>query len=63
MIGAPNTLLIGGAFCIFGSLIFASKLPSLREMVRPIYAKIGVIPEVASGIQTATEPTAQPAKD
>jgi hypothetical protein len=56
-------LMIGGSFCILGALVFASKLPSLRETVRPIYAKIGVIPEVASGIQTATEPTAQPAKD
>jgi MFS family permease len=62
-IGAPDTLMIGGSFCILGALVFASKLPSLRETVRPIYAKIGVIPEVASGIQTATEPTAQPAKD
>ncbi len=62
-IGAPHTLMIGGAFCILGSLMFASKLSSLREMVRPIYAKIGIIPEVASGIQTATEPTAPPPKD
>jgi MFS family permease len=42
-IGAPNTLMIGGALCILGSILFARKLPSLREVVRPIYVKIGII--------------------
>lgn len=59
-IGAPNSLMVGGLFCILGSLIFASKLSSLREMVRPIYASMGIISEVASGIQTATELTTPP---
>ena len=57
-IGAPHTLLIGGSCCILGSLMFAKKLSTLREMIRPIYVRIGVIPEVAKGIQTATEFTA-----
>jgi len=59
-IGAPNTLMIGGVCCILGSFIFASKLSILREMVRPIYVRMGIIPEVAKGIQTATELTAPP---
>jgi MFS family permease len=54
-IGAPNTILLGGVFCIFGSILFARKLPSLREIVRPIYVRKGIIPEVASGIQAATQ--------
>jgi MFS family permease len=41
-IGAPNTLMISGLLCILGSTLFAKKLPVLREMVRPIYARIGV---------------------
>jgi MFS family permease len=43
MIGAPNTLIIGGASCILGSLMFAQKLPVLRQMARPIYVKMGII--------------------
>ena len=42
-IGAPNTLIIGGASCILGSFIFAKKLPLIREMVRPIYLEKGII--------------------
>jgi MFS family permease len=42
-IGAPMTTMIGGIFCILGSVLFAKKLPSLRAMVRPIYAEKGII--------------------
>lgn len=41
-IGAPNTLMISGLFCILGSALFARKLRVLREMVRPIYVKMGI---------------------
>jgi MFS family permease len=41
-IGAQNTLLVGGICCILGSVLFARQLPLLREMVRPIYAKMGI---------------------
>jgi MFS family permease len=60
-IGAPATLLLGGVCCISGSLLFARALPALREMVRPIYARKGIIPEVASGLQSATSLTRPPA--
>ena len=53
-IGAPHTLMIGGATCIVGAAIFASQLPLLRQLIRPIYAQIGIIPEVAAGIHTAS---------
>jgi len=36
-IGAPGTIMISGLACILGSILFARKLPALREMVRPIY--------------------------
>jgi MFS family permease len=42
-IGAPGTTMIGGILCIFGSVLFAKKLPSLRKMVHPIYAEKGII--------------------
>lgn len=53
-IGAPRTLMMGGAVCIGGAAMFASQLPRLRKLVHPIYVKIGVIPEVAAGINTAS---------
>ncbi len=59
-LGAPNTLLIGGAACIFGAYIFARKLPELRKAVRPIYVRLGIISEISLGIQTASELTVPP---
>jgi MFS family permease len=47
-IGAPNTLVIGGAFCILGSFLFVRKLPALRLLVKPIYTEIGLLPKVHS---------------
>jgi MFS family permease len=44
-IGAPNTLIIGGASCLLGSFMFAKKLPSIRKMVRPIYIRKGILLE------------------
>jgi MFS family permease len=54
-IGAPWTVFIGGLICIFGAFFFAKRLPILRELVRPIYVKMGIIPEIAIGIQSASE--------
>jgi MFS family permease len=59
-IGAANTLLINGVFCVLGSVLFAVKIPSLRKMVHPVYARKGIIPEVTKGIQTATELSVPP---
>ena len=53
-IGAPRTVLISGAVCIAGAAWFASQLNTIREHVRPIYRTLGIIPEIASGIQTAS---------
>ena len=53
-IGAPHTLMIGGLICICGASWFAVQLPVVRALVRPIYHQIGIIPEVAKGIQVAT---------
>jgi MFS family permease len=54
-VGAPHTLLFGGIGCIIGAMWFARSLPSLRREVRPIYVKIGILPEVAVGIQNTSE--------
>ena len=54
-IGAPNTVLISGGICIIGAIIFLTRLPSIRKIIHPIYVKMGIIPQVASGIQIASE--------
>ena len=59
-IGAPHTLLFGGIGCILGSLWFARSLPALRRDVRPIYVRIGILPEMATGIQQSTELSVPP---
>ena len=53
-IGAPRTVMFTGSLCIAGAAWFAFCLPAIRKAVRPIYAGLGILPEVARGIQTAT---------
>lgn len=42
-IGAPYTLTICGLFCLMGSFLFAQQLPRLRELLHPIYLKLGIL--------------------
>jgi MFS family permease len=56
-IGAPWTLCAGGIGCIAGAFVFARRLPKLKQLARPLYVKMGIIPELAIGIQSATEPS------
>jgi MFS family permease len=59
-IGAPLTIMLDGIFIVMGAALFARKLPHIRKMVRPIYVRKGIIPEVATGIQAASHLTGQP---
>ncbi len=52
-IGTPITLVIGGVLCIAGGVWFASRLKYIRTLIRPIYAQLGIIPQMAAGIQAA----------
>jgi MFS family permease len=53
-IGAPRTVMVSGIICIAGAAWFASQLRIIRELVRPIYRTLGIIPEIAAGIQNAS---------
>lgn len=53
-LGVASTVMIGGSVCIAGAIWFARELPELRKLVRPIYVKRGIIPEVATGLQVAS---------
>lgn len=59
-IGAAETLLLGGTCCIAGALWFARSLQAIREAVRPIYIRLGILPEVASGLAQAAEVSVPP---
>ncbi len=53
LIGAPLTLLISGLTCTAGAILFIRKLPVIRPLVRPIYENLGIIPQIAEGVQNA----------
>ncbi|MET0285116.1 MAG: MFS transporter [Polyangiales bacterium] len=57
--GAGNTLLVGGAICCGASLSFRNTLPRLRDHIRPIYVRLGILPELESSVNEvvhASEP-------
>jgi MFS family permease len=49
--GAPATLVFGGACCLAGAAWFALGLDRLRAAIRPIYRRMGLLPEVAAAIE------------
>lgn len=51
--GEVLTVRLAGAASVVSAMWFASKLPSIRRVVRPLYQRIGVLPEVTSGVATA----------
>jgi MFS family permease len=59
-IGAPWTVRLGGICCILGAILFARQLPKIRQIVRPIYTQMGILPAAAAGIQAVTEEMVPP---
>ncbi|HET7233429.1 MAG TPA: MFS transporter [Longimicrobium sp.] len=43
-IGPEKTVAVSGAACMVAALWFATRLPSLRRVMRPVYREIGVLP-------------------
>jgi MFS family permease len=54
-LGAPSTLILTGIISLMGAIIFYLKLPALRKLIRPIYENLGILPQLASGVQSATD--------
>ena len=59
-IQAPATLLISGLICVLGAGWYFAHLGTIRAAIRPIYVQLGIIPEIAGGIQTASALTTPP---
>ena len=52
---APLAVRLGGVITIFAVLIFFRAIRAMRDVIRPLYAKLGILPEVAEGMRQATE--------
>jgi MFS family permease len=53
-IGVPETMIGAGAICLAGAVWFYWKLPEIRRVIRPIYRQLGILPQIAEGIESAT---------
>jgi hypothetical protein len=52
-IGITETLVLVGIISIIGAGLFTLKIPAIRPLVREIYRRKGIIPEVAAGLNEA----------
>jgi MFS family permease len=59
-VGAPVTVLGSGIACVLGTIWFRRRLPRIREVVRPVYVRMGILPEIALGVQQASTLTEPP---
>lgn len=50
-LGTAVTFLIFGMVSLAGSLVFAAMLPELRRAVRPIYIRVGILPDTSAEVQ------------
>ena len=58
--GAPVTLVAGGICCLIGSGWFALQLPAIRDELRPIYTKLGIIPALDSAASVELDGVSAP---
>jgi len=60
VVGAPVAILLSGVACLAASAVFVRQLPRLRASIRPVYMRLGIVPEVARGVQAATHNVTPP---
>jgi MFS family permease len=48
--GAPLTVVVSGSVVLLGAAWFFTRLPAIREVIRPIYRELGILP-VEEGVQ------------
>jgi MFS family permease len=54
-IGAPKTVIVSGVACILGGLWFWSQLGTIRREMRPIYERLGVLPQSQPPLEEAAQ--------
>ncbi len=50
-IGAPRTVMLSGVCCIAGAAWFATQMPAIRKLIRPIYVDLGILPAANAVMQ------------
>lgn len=60
VLGTDRAFWISGLVCLGSSLAFASGMPRLREKIRPVYVRLGLLPPVVSGINAAANLSVPP---
>ena len=59
--GAPSALAVSGVVCIAAACVYFAFLPSIRRALRPIYMELGILPQMAQAIDSATTLTSDAA--
>jgi MFS family permease len=59
LIDTPNTLRVGGLCVAAGGIWFATRLASIRKLVRPIYHRLGILPAPPVPVEGLMEPPAE----
>jgi MFS family permease len=54
-IGAPHTVIICGIACIAGGIWFWSRLPQIRKDIRPIYERLGIVPQRTGALEESAQ--------
>ena len=44
-IGVSYTLLLGGSLCVIGALLFALKRKEIKDLIQPVYSRMGILSE------------------
>jgi MFS family permease len=55
VIGAPRTVMVSGVACILGSLWFWTQLKTIRKDMRPIYERLGILPQANLVVEESVE--------
>jgi MFS family permease len=59
-IGPAHTVLLGGVVCLLSAAMFLRQLPTFRATIKPIYVKLGILPDMAAGVESASELISRP---
>ena len=54
-IGAPRTVVVSGIACILGGIWFSARLPRIRREMRPVYERLGIVPQRALAVEERAE--------
>jgi MFS family permease len=54
--GPDNSIRASGIVCLIGALVFAVRFQRVRQLIRPIYVNMGILPEMPSGVYPAVSP-------